>query len=504
MTPLRVLITTIPAQDASRPPGILSILAACCESINSEYVIQDLNLYMYKTLPDHVTTELVNDFLSNNFRSDENKKWYDQICEYYVTQIRKHRPTHIAISIFTFASILAGDYLLNYIKNAKIEYEFKIIIGGLGISDIVANVTGGRPFGEYCLDNKLIDYCVYGEGDFAFTELLKGNTTYPGINRPNQSQLLDLDIIPIPSYKQISPADYFHAGDPEVLMTGSRGCVRNCSFCDVGHYWEKYVYKSGKRLATELFNTWQATGVQKFDFSDSLINGSIKTFRQFNQEIIRLRSLHHTFAPLYKGQFICRPQGQLKEKDYEEMALAGAETLVVGIESFSQSVRDHMRKKFSNQDIDWHFAMSAKYGIKNVLLLLAGYVTETLTDHKTTIEYLKKYQIYALSRTIYAINITVNGLVILKGAPLYNEVSHLGLVFDNNEFDNNETHADSWTSLSNPDLTPKERLRRSVELVHTAYSLGYKVLHFDMKLDSAEGKFSKLNKVKKKFEIQQV
>ena len=68
----RVLITTIPAQDVTRPPGILSILAACCESIDADYAIKDLNLYMYKTVPEKVVTELLNDFVTKNASAEIN------------------------------------------------------------------------------------------------------------------------------------------------------------------------------------------------------------------------------------------------------------------------------------------------------------------------------------------------------------------------------------------------------------------------------------------------
>lgn len=483
----RVLITTIPAQDVTRPPGILSILAACCESIDADYAIKDLNLYMYKTVPEKVVTELLNDFVTNKFRSKDNTEYYRQVAEHYVQEIKLYQPTHIAISIFTYASILAADYLLKYIKNSQIDHKFKIVLGGLGLSNSVDDITGIQTFGEYCLSTGLADYCVYGEGDIAFVELLKGNTNYPGINKTNQEQILNLDLVPIPSYNKINPNEYFHAGHPEILITGSRGCVRDCSFCDVASYWEKYVFKSGEQLAQEVFKTWKTTGVQKFDFSDSLINGSLKTFRQFNKAIIQLKAEHPEFTPLYEGQFICRPKGTLKELDYQEMALAGAQTLVVGIESFSESVRTHMRKHFDNAAIDWHFEMCAKYGIKNVLLLLTGYVTETLEDHQTTLDYLQKYQVYALSRTIYAIQIAADGMMVLKGSPIHNDVHEIGLVFENNE-----TTGSRWTNLSNPTLTKKERLRRGVEVILTAYSVGFKVLNFDMKLGVAERKYTEL------------
>lgn len=493
----KVLITAIPVTDTTRPPGILPLLAGCCKSIGADYAIVDLNLYMYKQFPEDFTLELSNDLYFSKFRSAEHEQAYQQVCNYYIDLIRKERPTHLAVSIFTHASIYSADVLFRAIKQATFDFDFKIVIGGTGVGSNDHLVTGEVPFGQYCLNNHLVDYCIWGEGDVAFVELLKGNDQYPGINQPNPVQLLDLDAIPLPTYEKIDPAEYFYSNEPEVQLTGSRGCVRDCTFCDVGSYWPKFVYKSGKTVATELFDIWKTTGVQKFNFTDSLVNGSIKTFREFNREIIALKEQNPGFNPRYSAQFICRPKEQLKEQDYREMAAAGAETLVVGIESFSNSVRDHMRKKFDNGAIDWHFEMSAKYGIKNALLLLAGYITETLEDHNLQLEYLRKYQMYALSRTIYTISVTMSGLIINEGSPLYNMIDELGI-----EFHGNTHSGDDWTSLQNPTLTSEERLRRGIELVLTAYSLGYKLLHFHQKVAMAEKQFERLQLESKKPKFQ--
>lgn len=489
MTDKKVLIITIPPQDTTRPPGILAVLAGCCESINIDYDILDLNLYMHKQFTAEIAKQLTSDFLLSNFRSIENENHYNCVSEHLVEKIKEYKPTHIAISVFTYVNILAADALLKYIKSANLKIPFSIVIGGVGVNNTLPRLTDTKVFGQYCLDNNLVDYCIYGEGEISFVKLLEGQVDFPGINKPTHQQILDLDTIPKISYKRINAYDYFFADEPEVLVTGSKGCVRDCSFCDVAHYWGKYVYKSGDNIANELFDIWKTTGIRKFDFSDSLINGSIKSFRRLNRRLIELKKENPGFDPKYRGQFICRPSGQLTEQDYIEMTQAGAETLIVGIESFSNEVRDHIGKKFNNDSIDWHFEMSARLGIKNVLLILAGYVTETDKDHQTNLQYLKKYQIYALSRTIYAVNIEIGGLMVLQGTPLYDMIDDLGIIL-------HPVEKTQWTILTNPSLTPIERLRRAVELVDVAYSLGYKVLHYNQKVDQAERIYAELKKNK--------
>lgn len=478
---MKILLITIPPLDPTTPPAIFSILGSCCNKVGWEYEVFDFNLHIHKSLDEQSANQLINDLKLGEFRSKITKQNYDQLCNDLVDAIGDYNPSMIALSLLSYMSQFSTLILLK--KLSSLQKSYKIVIGGSGISTNYIIEDKTKLFSNFCLDNKLIDYYITGEGEIAFMELLKGNTDYPGINSKDSLQITDLNSLPMPTYEKINHKNYFFGRKPEVIVTGSRGCVRDCTFCDVGHYWNRYIYKSGKRMAQELFEIWKSTGVTVFQFSDSLINGSISSFREFNTEIIQIQDQYPEFKPSYRGQFICRPVGQLKEHDYQLMSLAGAETLVIGIESFSDSVRSHIRKKFSNDDIDYHFELCAKYNIKNVLLIMSGYPTETLDDHKTNLYYLKKYQVYALSRIIYSINIEVGGLILLpnSGVPLNEMENDLQIIYNNH----NPNHS-NWISLTNPNLTSKERFRRSVEVIYTAYSLGYNVLHMNQKIDSIE------------------
>lgn len=482
----RVMIITVPRQDVVRPPGILAILAACCEQVSADYRIFDLNLHMHKALPADAVDILNADFAVNLF-SQGSAENYDRACATAVQEIKDYDPTIVAISVFTRQSILAAKAFLQYLRNTITNPRYKIVIGGLGVGDVFHDITGTESFGPWAVANALADHYITGEGELSFIEFLKGNLDYAGIDgRPNQ-QIMDLDELPSPSYKRIRPQDYFYSNAPEVLITGSKGCVRDCTFCNVGYYWEKYVYRSGIKIADDLYQIYKDTGVMKFDFSDSLINGSLKAFRQFNRRLIELREQDPGFRPQYKGQYICRPIGQMKDQDYVDMKLAGAETLIVGIEHFSEHIRTHMRKHFDNPSIDWHFAKCAELGIKNVLLMLSGYATESIEDHHINMEYLHRYQKYGLSRIIYAVNIAVSGLSIHKGMPLYEMAEEMGLLVTD---DNWQT----WLNLKNPELTPRERIRRAAEIVYTAGRLNYNVVHFNQKIADLKRYLADLDK----------
>ena len=69
--------------------------------------------------------------------------------------------------------------------------------------------------------------------------------------------------------------------------------------------------------------------------------------------------------------------------------------VATGIESFSNAVRDHMGKKFSDDDIQYHLEQSAYWNIPNVFLMISGYPTETDEDHKKNLLDMEKYSMYA-------------------------------------------------------------------------------------------------------------
>jgi radical SAM superfamily enzyme YgiQ (UPF0313 family) len=95
--------------------------------------------------------------------------------------------------------------------------------------------------------------------------------------------------------------------------------------------------------------------VTLIEFTDNLINGSLAEFKKLNQLLVKAQDQYPSLKQLrYKGDFICRPRNQFTETDFQLMKQAGCEDLIVGIESFSEPIRYHMGKKFSNEDIDFH------------------------------------------------------------------------------------------------------------------------------------------------------
>jgi hypothetical protein len=463
-----VALLTLPKQDLIRPPAALSVLAGICEQANVEYSIWDFNLWLRKNCNDQDWDAIDSNWSTIDSQHAGDRPWFvvfQTKLDEYTDQLIASKVDLICISVFSMWSAHCAWEMIHSIRSKS---KIKILIGGTGI---VTKFPLGYslPMCETLLTQGLIDYYIHGEGEVNFLRLLQGDTNHPGINNLDSIQIDDLNSLPKSSYKKIRPQDYFFLGEPSLTINGSRGCVRACTYCDVAHYWPSFRFKDGISLANELYDAWKNTGVKSFEFSDSLINGSIREFRKLNKRLLELKEHDNNFDIRYKGQFICRDAKQFKEQDYKDMADAGCDYLYVGVETFSESVRMSMDKKFDNDALDFHLSMTAKYGIPNIFLMIVGYPTETLHDHELNLLALDKYQHYALAGVIEMITFGFT-TGILDHTPLQNLKGELLIDDEFEDFVNDS----NWVSLKNPSLTFKERVRRWVELTETADRLGYR------------------------------
>jgi radical SAM superfamily enzyme YgiQ (UPF0313 family) len=112
------------------------------------------------------------------------------------------------------------------------------------------------------------------------------------------------------------------------------------------------------------------------------------------------------------------------------MKQSGCAMLEIGLESFSQSVRYHMGKKFTDEDMWWCLEQLNKYEIPHILLMITGYPTETEEDHQTTLRSVKK--IYELGWQKYTRIYFGNTLMLSRSQPLYKTIKDDLEYFDSN------------------------------------------------------------------------
>jgi len=456
------VFTSVPHIETLYPAAAFGALQPVVKNAGLHMTLNDINLYLKQTAPTEVFDEITDwSMFAKNTLSDVANDW---LLKAYTDCIDVSKSGWLGISVFSFVVTRATERLLRWLKT--VNHKYTVILGGNGCMSVLADYDE-LEFGIWCLNNKLCDHVVFGEGEQALLELLSGNTDYPGIDNTNFKQIQNLDQLDYPDYSGIDWTQYH---DPRIMITGSRGCVRHCTFCDIALSWPKFSYRSAEKLVDEVKMMVHEHGMTKFEFTDSLINGSVKNFDRFNELLIEAKSKDPALEPVtYMGQFICRSKQTMPESTYELMHYAGCNQITVGIESFSERVRYHMKKKFSDNDVDYHFAQCARWAIPNVLLMIVGYPTETQADHEANVRAMHKYKLYSDMGVIFMVRwgFTMN---IFEGSPISAMKQELGLI----EID--QGSADSvfnWISTKNPDLDLRERIRRRLELHTLGVELGY-------------------------------
>lgn len=360
----------------------------------------------------------------------------------------------IGVSVLSVNSVL---YTADLCEVLKEKTKCKIMLGGPGVSTF--GISGASNFGEFMIATKLADAYISGEGERSIVALLKGEK-YDGYQ-----QIDNLDELPDPDYSDFDFSKYSNKNQA-VAITGSRGCVRNCTFCDIKSAWKHYRYRSGKSLAKEIANHYKNFGSTEFYFTDSLINGSLKAFEEFLDAMVEAKQQGIISEQvMWSGQFICRPIHQFTEEWFEKMKIAGAKQLHIGIESGSESVMHDMGKKLSNDDIDFTIRMLTKYQIQCDMLMIVGYPTETEKDFNETLSLLDRLSPYNEQGTISGVNLGKT-MVVLPGSPIGENLAHWGIEYDENN---------NWFSTKNPSLTFKERVRRRIVAQEKCEELGYMV-----------------------------
>jgi hypothetical protein len=170
----------------------------------------------------------------------------------------------------------------------------------------------------------------------------------------------------------------------------------------------------------------------------------------------------------YSGMYIVRDSNSFKERDFELMGKAGADTMLIGVETGSDRVRENMRKGFNSQDLKFTIEQFSKNKIRTYWLLIVGYPSETREDFEQTLQMLRDYQRYVAVGTITGINFGTT-LTIGEGVPLWHDYEDFDLV----GVDGNRPQDIFWMNKKNPELTYKERILRRIEAQELAVELGY-------------------------------
>jgi radical SAM superfamily enzyme YgiQ (UPF0313 family) len=334
-------------------------------------------------------------------------KEFEYVFLDWIEFIKEKNPKFLGLSLLSYFSVSVAMKISELVREHL--PHIKIVWGG-----------GGLEYGIWKFkEMNLIDHYINGDGENSIVELLKGNLSYSGIDKWESNQVRDLNSVLLPNYDDINWEEY-HQVDwkKTVYITGSRGCVKRCTFCNVYEMWPDYLFRSGKSIANEIIFVKEKYDRYNFKFTDSLINGSMKAFNSLLDELIEYRKINLNFN--WQSQWIIRSKSLIPENDfkhYTRIKNSGCNWLDVGLESFSQHVRFHMGKKITDTDIWWCLELLNKFEISHVLLMIVGYPTETEEDHQHTLQSVRK--IFELGWDKHTYFSFGNTLMLDQSQPLY-------------------------------------------------------------------------------------
>ena len=390
-TQLDILICIVPKILPDAPTVGPAVLKAHLQDAGFTCEVIDLNVKLYNEFKKHNDADQFFDRDAVFRCRDMNKvdevfgetyKKYKYVFDEWIDIFKEKNPRFIGLSLLTIMSTSVAITLSRLIRQHL--PTTKIVWGG-------AEITRGRtlPYREA----GLIDHYIGGDGEIPIVDLLKGNLDKDGIDDHPPTQMVNLDDVLNPNYDDINWNEYeFYNVEKPAYITGSRGCVKRCDFCNVYEIWPKYVFRSGHSIANEIIEVKQKYDRTTFKFTDSLINGSMKAFREMLHTLADYNKSRKTDEEKiqWHSQWIVRNLRQSPEDDYKLMKESGCYGLDVGIESFSEKIRFELGKKFTDEDM-WHcFEMLQKYEIHHTLLMFVGHPFETDDDHAITLNTIRK------------------------------------------------------------------------------------------------------------------
>lgn len=388
-----------------------------------EYV--DTNLELYKICNKnldlyHEKIEILTDY-SYKQVDPIIEKWLDFLqskitdCDFYLQNVFSH---------YSHVSCLK---LIEMVR--KNNPDTVIIIGGIGADKRFNNsddsqtlswvekkfsLHSDKRFGKLLLDNNYVDHWQQE----ASTSLL--DKIIPCINDNLSEDSFDYSVYKLD--------DYPWEMEKSLPVLGSYGCVRQCSFCDVIKYFPAFRFIEADQLTKQLVTAFKNTNINKFIFMDSLINGSLTNFENLCKNIINSKKQGWLPEDLkWSGTYICRAKSTQLDRIHSLLKDAGAENLIIGVESGSDRVRFEMEKKFTNEDLLYELRAFNRYGVKAKLLFFPAWPTETLDDFYQTLNLLQDLSEFAQTGTLDGLTLSNHGFSLIDGTPIDDKKDEIGL-----------------------------------------------------------------------------
>ncbi len=284
----------------------------------------------------------------------------------------------------------------------KRSAETVVMVGGPHISACTNDVE----------EDMNIDVLVIGEGESAFTELIKRISNGDCISGIPSTALRvngkiewstpgklisDLDSIPFPAWDLVDIKKYARMGRAGNTKRGrylpiftSRGCPYRCSYCH-NVFGKNFRYRSAENVVEEIRQIVETFGITDIEIFDD----------GFNINHDRAASICIKLLELDLGLSLAFPNGvradHLDRELVTLLARAGTTNLAVGIETASPELQKAIGKNLNLEIAKKAITLADEAGIVTSGYFMLGFPGETAEQMKKTIAYAESTDLFFAS-----------------------------------------------------------------------------------------------------------
>ena len=273
--------------------------------------------------------------------------------------------------------------------------DVKILLGG---PEIATEYVQNSYFDKYP-----IDYCISGEGELTFLELLLNlENNNPAVNdihglsyRANKNSKFivnskrkpfkSLSEIPSPFLGGIVDEEVLGRNDVEANLETQRGCNLRCSYCIYHKDMDKVSYSEVKRIIDEVRYVTKR-GVKKIRFVDANFSSDKDHAKSVMKGLINENFRTRLFFELIPG-FLDEELADLFGQ-YKKLHKDNEITIGVGVQTINLDVLKLMRRKIKKEKFEMTFKLLQKHNIYTKIDLIIGLPDEDISSIERTIEYM--------------------------------------------------------------------------------------------------------------------
>ena len=323
-----------------------------------------------------------------NFGEKNNK----EILSDLVNEIISKKPNFVGFSCYMWNI----DSFLKISKDLKKKLpSVKILLGG---PEIATEYVQNSHFDKYA-----IDFCVSGEGELTFSELLqhlengkpkiddidglshRSDTKLPFTVNAKRKPFKSIAEIPSPFLEGIVDEDVLARSGVEANLETQRGCNLRCSYCIYHKDMDRVAYSKIEKIIKEVRYVIKR-GVKKIRFVDANFSSDKNHAKLVMKRLIRERFETSLFFELIPG-FIDDELAALFG-EYTKLHPQNQITIGVGVQTINPKVLKLMRRSIKKEKFEKTFKLLQKYNIYTKIDLIIGLPDEGISSIEETLEYM--------------------------------------------------------------------------------------------------------------------